>query len=538
MFWDGERWGPEKGPLIRSKRTTSRLRLRRWLVAVPILFLMTALVVPVVSTEAATYHPRVVVGVAAPGGLVTLTGSGLRPGGYLQARLDRASTRLGLIRVNRRGRFSVQLRLPSTTTPGTHLVTIGRVSYGGLATARIRSTRLLAQTTILSVKVSVKRKGGKSTSVSPPAPAPTPTPTPVATPAPTPTQGPTVTGVYGSGIGMDSLNNTQIGGLEAKTASYRFRAAYSSALTGVRIYIQTGSRYSGGTFGTLEVTVQTNGSGNMPSGTVLATTTIRPADVIRPSGNALPLVSWSVPASLTAGQLYHIVFRNIDSNPTTNYASINGVFMYQPTVPRQPTYNNVDWGQPIRSGSGAWADSLNTVPLADLRYANGKSQGLGYMEDWVRSYVSISGTSLVREQITPTVTRTVSEVNVRLMRISGSSPLVLTMKGTSATCSIPAASIPIGVPGDHSGTGHATWVRCTFPAVTLAAGTTYNLVLSAPSDTIYSIFVIRKGVDYNFAPSTYFAEGRAQHTSGSTWVPFTQDGGPALDEGDLQFYFR
>src|SRR5450756_551808 len=188
MFWDGERWVPEKGPVIRSKRPASRNRLRRWLVAVPILFLVTALVVPVVSTEAATYHPRVVVaGVAEPGGLVTLTGSGTRPGGYLQARLDRASTRLGLIRVDRRGRFSVQLRLPSTTTPGTHLVTIGRVSYGGLATASIRSTRLLAQTTILSVTVNVKRKGGKPAPTPTPTLAPTPTPTPTLAPTPTPT---------------------------------------------------------------------------------------------------------------------------------------------------------------------------------------------------------------------------------------------------------------------------------------------------------------------------------------------------------------
>ena len=196
MFWNGERWVPEKGPVIRSKRPASRNRLRRWLATLPILLLVPALLIPVVPTEAATYHTRVVVsGVAEPGGLVTLTGSGSRPGGYLQARLDRASTRLGLIRVDRRGRFSVQLRLPSTTTPGTHLVTIGRVSYGGLATASIRSTRLLAQTTILSVKVNVKRKS-VSTKVAPPSPTPVPTPkpAPVPTPKPAPVSAPAPTG--------------------------------------------------------------------------------------------------------------------------------------------------------------------------------------------------------------------------------------------------------------------------------------------------------------------------------------------------------
>jgi len=55
---------------------------------------------------------------------------------------------------------------------------------------------------------------------------------------------------------------------------------------------------------------------------------------------------------------------------------------------------------------------------------------------------------------------------------------------------------------------------------------------------VYSIFVIREGSSYGFSPTTYFRDGRAQYTTGSSWGPFTQDGGGATDEGDLQFYFR
>ena len=64
-------------------------------------------------------------------------------------------------------------------------------------------------------------------------------------------------------------------------------------------------------------------------------------------------------------------------------------------------------------------------------------------------------------------------------------------------------------------------------------------MLSTAADTSYSVFVIRKGVAYGFGSATMFADGHAQYTSnGSTWAAFTQDGGGALDQGDLQFYFR
>jgi len=429
-------------------------------------------------------------------------------------------------------------------------VTIGRVSYGGLATASIRSTRLLAQTTILSVKVNVKRKGGKSTSVSPPAPAPTPkpaavpTPKPAAVPTPKPAAVPSpagVTGVYGPGVGMDSLNNTQVGGPNNVSTSYRFRATTSSALNSVRVYVigPTYAGYGAGTGGTWQVTVQTDdGTGtHAPSGTVLATTTFQPGDVF-------PVIFWSSPATLASGRLYHVVFKNVDPNSTANFASVNGVFMYQPTVPRQAAFSDVDWGQPMRSGTGAWSDRPNTVPIMQLKYANGVTGGLGYMEAWVRSDKSISGSAKAREAFTVSgPNRAVSSVSVRLMRISGSSPLTVRLETSGGALieqgAIAASAIAIGTPGDHGGSGHATWETYTFDTPrTLVSGQSYNVVLSAPSDTVYSIFVIREGSSYSFSPTTYFGDGRAQYTTGSSWGPFMQDGGGALDEGDLQFYFR
>jgi hypothetical protein len=271
---------------------------------------------------------------------------------------------------------------------------------------------------------------------------------------------------------------------------------------------------------------------------VLATT------IYRPTSDALPLISWTSPAVLTVGQLYHVVFVNIDPSPAVNYASLDGVFMYQSTSPRQPAFDDVDWGQPLRYGTGTWFDRSSTVPIMQLNYANGVVGGLGYMEVWVRSYKSISGSGMAREAFTVSgQSRLVSSFSVRLMRIGGSSPLTVRLETAAGTVveqgTIPATSIPVGVPGDHGGTGHATWVTYAFSAPrTLAAGQSYNVVLTAPSDTVYSVFVIRKGVDYSYGRATYFGDGHAQYNSGTGWGPFTQDGGPALDEGDLQFYFR
>jgi hypothetical protein len=217
--------------------------------------------------------------------------------------------------------------------------------------------------------------------------------------------------------------------------------------------------------------------------------------------------------------------------------------MYQPTSPRQPAFGNVNWGQPTQSGSGGWSDQSDTVPIMQLNYANGVAAGLGYIEVWVRSYKSISGSAMARETFTVSGSnRAVNSFSVRLMRISGSSPLTVSLQTSGGTlidqCTVAASAIAVGTPGDHGGSGHATWETCDFASPqTLVSGQTYNAVLSTAANTVYSIFVIRKGSSWGFSSTTYFGNGRAQYTTGSSWGPFTQDGGGPLDQADLQFYF-
>lgn len=341
---------------------------------------------------------------------------------------------------------------------------------------------------------------------------------------------------YGPGIGADSLANTQVGGSGCRcsnsTTSYRFRAMTSSSLTSVRIYLMSGSGYSDGSGGTLSISVQTdNGSAShAPSGTVLASTTIGPGNPI--SIGYLPLVSFSSPARLTAGRLYHLVFRNVDPSPTVNFVSVNALFTRAGTTPRQPGLSDLDWAQLLNDGHG-WTVQRNYTPIMDLGYANGVHAGMGYMEVWVAAPKRISGGSAVREYFIPKADHAVSSASVRVSQISGSSPLTIQLETAGgsvlATGSISAAAI---------GSSPA-WVTASLSrSVTLKRGSGYQLVLSAPSGSAYSAFAVERGNNYRFAAATYFTDGYAQYTTGSGWHGFTDGSGRPATNADLQFIFH
>jgi hypothetical protein len=348
--------------------------------------------------------------------------------------------------------------------------------------------------------------------------------------------------VFGPGIAADGLGNTQVGGTSCGcpnlASAYRFRAGQSSALLSVRIYIiKNVAGYSGGTGGSLEVSLQTDRSG-APSGTVLASTAIASAASLA----TFPVITFAAPATLTAGQRYHLVFRNTDPAPTVNFISIDGLYVAPPVLtPRQPRYDEADWAQLMNEGSG-WVLRPEYTPILALAYANGAREGVGYIEVWVNASKAISGLARAREAFTVSGgDRVVASASIRLMRLSGGSPLTVRLAAADGTLvaggTIPAAAVPIGIPGEDG--GPLTWATATFAApVALHDGAAYRLVLSAPADTAYSVFVIRKGVAYGFPGATYFADGHAQYDAGSGWVAFDPGWRGPLDEGDLQLYLR
>jgi len=251
-----------------------------------------------------------------------------------------------------------------------------------------------------------------------------------------------------------------------------------------------------------------------------------------------PVTTFATPPTLMKGSLYHIVFDNLSGTPSADFVSLNALLTYNSPSPEQPGMADTDWGASIWQGS--WARRQGYTPILQLTYAGGPIQGMGYMESWVGSPETISGAASVRESFSVSGgDYTVSSASVRLKRVSGTSALSVRLERSDGTLlvtgSIPAANIAISDPAAEPG---SSWVAATLSRpLTLQAGASYNLVLSTAAGTTYSIFAIRKGSSYGFAPSTYFADGHAQFTAGSSWTDFEAWGTPS-PEGDLQFYFR
>jgi len=344
---------------------------------------------------------------------------------------------------------------------------------------------------------------------------------------------------YGPGLGSDGLANTVVGGPDANLVSFRFRAGHTGSLQQIHVYLmQEHAGYSAGTGGQLQVTVNTDDGtpAHNPSGTVLATYLLNNPSAAAPS-IYFPIFVFSAPPSLVEGQLYHIVFTDVDPSPTANYLSVNALYYEIPATPAQPTVSDTDFAELLGGPGVAWGPRQGYTPVLELDYQDGFSEGNGYMEGWVGAPQNISGSAAVRETMTvsgPQVT--VISGSVRVTRLSGSDPLIVNLENGDGTLieqtQIPADSIPLTNPPSYA------WANFTFSSAhILATGQNYHLQLGTASSSSYQAFPIRKGYGYGFQAQTYFPDGYAQFNQGDSWAGWTQWGQTERVDGDLQFYF-
>lgn len=299
-----------------------------------------------------------------------------------------------------------------------------------------------------------------------------------------------------------------------------------------------------GNGGTIRVSLQTD-NGGVPSGTILSALTFSPGN---PSGNweVWSLLTFPTPATLTAGQLYHVVFDNVSAAPTTNWISLNDLYYWGTLTPRQPTFSDdyaVLYARPT-----TWALQGGDTPIMDLAYANGIHDGMGYIGAMPDQYGSISGPSnMVRQHFTVSGgDRTITSANVKVKRISGTSPLTIRLEKGDGTLieavNIPASAIalgnlPVPVGGEHwdpSSLAGNTWATASFlSSHVLTNGASYNLRLSTAAGTQYIAVPVEEGTDQGLL-SYRFTDGSGQGTTnGSTWTDLSQWG-----PEDLQFYLR
>lgn len=368
------------------------------------------------------------------------------------------------------------------------------------------------------------------------------------------------TGFYGSGINGDDIGNIVIGWNTAndvcnRITSYRFRATHTGNLKSIRpFFIWSSARagYAMGNGGDIQIQIQTDDGTNnhFPSGTTLTSLVDHaPVPVPMSSGsNYYPLLTFSSPATLTAGQLYHIVFTNVTADPKANWVSLDCLWMASAYSQEQPTLSNTDMDILEKNPAGAWVrfsrgSSTGYTPCYELDYEDGASQGQGYLGAFGYadpSFVNpkpISGTQGVREVFTVSgADRLVSSVSVRVRYTSGPSPLTIRVEKADGTLveQGTVGNIPVS-PGNNG----SSWAKLVFATpLTLVAGQSYNLVLSAPSDSVYKTHTLYKGMNSGYKPTTYFGDGHAQFNDGTGWKKWDAWGVQNRVDNDLQFFFE
>jgi hypothetical protein len=350
-------------------------------------------------------------------------------------------------------------------------------------------------------------------------------------PTPTATPGPAITGIYGAPLNVDTKANLQVGWTDHARLAHRFRASTTSTITSVRFAQRGGSVYSGGTGGTMRVSIQGDSDG-LPSGAAIDAATYTPGN---PSGAWATYAAVTLSAPVVKGRLYHVVFENTDPDPVANYISVNELFVYGPALqPRQPAFADADYAV-LYAASTPWAVQDNFTADMDVAYADGGHDGVAYIQNMTEYFGTISGSATVREHFTVIGNgHIVSSAAVRVRRASGADPLVVSIRQGSTvlvSAEVPADSVPVSAAGGDD--GGSVWASVTFPTITLVAGTTYDLLLTTAATSVYTAAPIREGTDVGMASFAFRGGSGQASPNGNDWKDLF-DRSPV----DLQFYFR
>lgn len=343
---------------------------------------------------------------------------------------------------------------------------------------------------------------------------------------------------YGVPFKGDSLWNTTLNG---QSVSFRFRAEQSSQAEQLIWYNENNDPggYWAGDGGDVLVQLRTDDGtfNHYPAATVLGSYLISSPL----STSQFPLNSFSPAASLTAGTLYHIVFSNPSASPSSNYTSVNAMWGAH-TSPALPTIPDTDLAVLLgnAAGSGGWSVRQDFCPIYNLYYSNGIVQGMGYMECWVGTPAiqpigGSAGTNRVRQTMTPSGVKVVTGGGIRVRRITGSSPLVVSLRNSAGGL---VESVSIDSSSISTSYGYVPFSFST--QHTLTAGSLYWLEFSATAGTTYQVTAIRQGSGYGLSSQTYFVDGVAQYWSGSNWATWIDSWGGTANgaEADLQFYLE
>ncbi len=368
-------------------------------------------------------------------------------------------------------------------------------------------------------------------------------------------------GFYGVPWNADALSNDQIGYQPKRQADIRFRSQGGTFVAAkiffiVATYVQrsycnqppfTSSNpnncYAAGTGGTIRVDlVDDDGTSvHAPTTNVLSTITITdPMNITAgppiygvTDANFRLLTNFSAKPALVAGQLYHLLFTNLDADPTQNYISIDCLYHSLSNVNREPGVSDTDLATLLSDDGKTWIIRKET-PIFQVQYQDGHNEGQGYMGTRVTVPAPIVGAARARETFTPVVTHTVNAVSVRLQASGTPQPLVLRLEQGDGTLveqgMLDASTFSKAI---------AQWSTFKFASPhVLTAGQPYNLVLTAPAGaSSYLIYPLEKGTNYGFDPKLVFPDGHADYDLGDGGFPTVYGPWGGMSKMDYQLYF-
>jgi len=340
---------------------------------------------------------------------------------------------------------------------------------------------------------------------------------------------PPETSLYGCAWNADNLDNVELGPESGRSISYRFRAEQDGDVTEAMVFLVfAGPGYYAGTGGQVLLELQTDdgSADHLPSGTALTSSL-----VTDPTLQWNRLFVFGGAATLTGGELYHLVFTNPDPDPASNWVSTDCLYLEANAPDMQPGISDVDLATLVRqTGASPWTVSYKNTPIFSLHYTDGHKQGQAYVDVWYGAAPGdVYGPNRIRQIFTVSGgDRQVQDVRLRIKRVGGSGDLTVSLEDSSEQV------IEEGMVAEATFGSDYQWV--TVPLATqptLADGQTYHLVLSAPSGAQYHTYPLQEGGFYGFEASSTFADGHYQYSDGGDWGMIYGD----RTDFDMQFYF-
>lgn len=354
--------------------------------------------------------------------------------------------------------------------------------------------------------------------------------------------------LYGPGVYiMDALANLNVGVIRGHqyVAAYRFRATASGRATAVRVYWPVGTGYSAGNGGTISVRIVPDdaSAANLPNlnASPLATGLHSPGLMlgrhVLSSFNDEVRLGAGTP--LVAGQLYHVVFENVDPDAASNHIAVNSIVTVQRNGRPARWLNPTDWASLYgyrAAGSRTpltWVDAtrnpdngLYYAPILQVTLDNGAFIGAADIETGNVEgdrLLTLNPGQAVRERFSPRSTRVAIGFSVQTATTTGGELDWSVRQGDtvlfSGSITEPAANFSTQFNTDLM-QGVFKWYDVALPApLTLQNGGTYDLVFAPRGGSQWRFADEYNGADRNF--NVAFSESQAQFNLNGKWANAT-----------------